>query len=209
MTKLAAFLTSRTLQNIGLFSCLMFLSTVTSFCQNEKVDSTQVVDIEEVIKFDSIEIKKTGFRKGPPNPKKAALLSLAPGVGQVYNWKYAGLKVPIIYGGLITLGIVANDREKYFLRLNKAYRKELAGETHEFQGRSASFLLSTRNAVDKQRQQAYISIGIVYFIQIIEAYVSAHLIDFDIDDDLSFRIKPSFENSPFGNAKGVGVLVEF
>ena len=202
---------------------LLFLSfllsfSVVNFAQSDLQDSTQsiqVVDNQQVIKTDSTENKtiKTKKSKFIPIPKRAALLSLAPGVGQIYNRKYAAIKVPIIYGGLIGLGFWANFEERLFVRLKTAHKLEVAGKAHEFDNNpnldSATELLQTRDAVDKTRQQAYVTIGIVYMFQIIEAYVAAHLIDFDIDDDLSFKLKPSFENSPVGNVTGIGVGVSF
>lgn len=195
---------------------LFFLAPI--FAQSERLDSakiTQVVDNQELVEIDSINKKeiKTEKTKFIPIPKRAALLSLAPGVGQIYNRKYAAIKVPIIYGGLIGLGYWANYEERLFIRLKTAHKLEVAGDTHEFDRNpnldSAAELLRKRDEIDKTRQQAYITIGIVYMFQIIEAYVSAHLIDFDIDDDLSFKLKPSFENSPVGNLTGIGVAVEF
>ena len=44
--------------------------------------------------------------------------------------------------------------------------------------------------------------------QIIEAYVAAHLIDFDIDEDLSIKLKPAFENEYDGGI-GFGAALRF
>ncbi|MCY1557610.1 hypothetical protein D9M68_944740 [compost metagenome] len=44
-----------------------------------------------------------------------------------------------------------------------------------------------------------------YGLQIMDANVFAHLKNFDISDDIAFRIKPSFQPTPWGLSPGVGV----
>jgi hypothetical protein len=51
-------------------------------------------------------------------------------------------------------------------------------------------LLSARANADKARQTAYIGIFVVYLLQAVEAYTDAHLQEFDISDDLSFKLGP-------------------
>jgi hypothetical protein len=46
-----------------------------------------------------------------------------------------------------------------------------------------------RNKYDKNTQTSYIGVVVVYGIVAIEAFVDAHLQNFDISDDLSIKVK--------------------
>ena len=54
--------------------------------------------------------KNTIAQEQTKSPKKAALLSIVPGAGQVYTKKY--WKIPIIYSALITSGYFIYDNNK-------------------------------------------------------------------------------------------------
>jgi hypothetical protein len=152
------------------------------------------------------------FEDGYPDPGKAALLSLFPGGGQLYNKKLAYIKIPVIYGGLTWLVILAQDNTDFYNLYQNAYLAEIAGEEHEFSARNipASTLQQYRDIYDKRRQQTYIAIGAVYALSIVEAYVTAHLLSFDVDEDLSFRFKPSFQSFGQGrNVSSIGVQFDF
>lgn len=152
------------------------------------------------------------FKEDYPDPGKAALLSLFPGGGQLYNKKLAYIKIPVIYGGLTWLVILAQDNTDTYNLFKNAYLAELAGENHEFSDRNiqAATLQQYRDIYDKRRQQTYIAIGAVYALSIVEAYVTAHLLDFDVDEDLSFKIKPSFQSFGRGhNVSSIGVQIDF
>jgi len=64
---------------------------------------------------------------------------------------------------------------------------------HEFTGKinSAEALRNLRNKYDKNTQTSYIGVVVVYGIVAVEAFVDAHLQNFDISDDLSLRLKGS------------------
>lgn len=134
--------------------------------------------------LDSIKIKN------PPNPKKSALYSLIlPGSGQIYNGNW--WKTPFVYaaiGGSIAYLQINQSRYK---RFKTALELELAKKPHEFTGKinSAEALRNLRNKYDKNTQTSYIGVVVVYGIVAIEAFVDAHLQNFDISDDLSIKVK--------------------
>lgn len=137
--------------------------------------------------------EKSSFK---PNPRKAVLFAIIPGGGQIYNRSY--WKVPIVYaatGGMLYLTI--QNRNTY-LEFKDAYIKELAGEPHPYKGINPNVILNARNTSRKTYEQSYLFLSIVYLIQIAEAYVDAHLQDYDISDDISFRLKPGCIVTPFG-----------
>jgi hypothetical protein len=145
------------------------------------------VDIPIVIDsatLDSIKLKS------PPNPKKSALFSLIlPGSGQIYNGNW--WKTPFVYaaiGGSIAYLQINQSRYK---RFKTALELELAKKPHEFTGKinSAEALRNLRNKYDKNTQTSYIGVVVVYGIVAIEAFVDAHLQNFDISDDLSIKVK--------------------
>ncbi|MEZ5059311.1 MAG: DUF5683 domain-containing protein [Saprospiraceae bacterium] len=183
-----------------------------------RLDSTSEVVVMKEFQ-DTSDSKKTKqhkpifgdfFSKNYPDPGKAALLSIIPGGGQLYNKKLAYIKLPIIYGGLTWLVILANDNTRIYNSFKEAHLKELRGEEHEYPLADENTLKQYRDIYDKRRQQTYIAIGAVYALNIVEAYVTAHLLNFDVDEDLSFRIKPSF--TPIGNAQqfaSLGIQFEF
>jgi hypothetical protein len=44
----------------------------------------------------------------------------------------------------------------------------------------------------------------------VEAFVDAHLQNFDISEDLSWKIKPTFQQAPqFGGGPGLGIVFLF
>jgi hypothetical protein len=135
-------------------------------------------------KLDSLKIKS------PPNPKKSALFSLIlPGSGQIYNGNW--WKTPFVYaaiGGSIAYLQINQSRYK---RFKIALELELAKKPHEFTGKinSAEALRNLRNKYDKNTQTSYIGVVVVYGIVAVEAFVDAHLQNFDISDDLSIKVK--------------------
>lgn len=152
------------------------------------------------------------FRKDYPNPKKALFFSLAiPGAGQVYNGKW--WKVPFVYGALGGMGYLVNRNTNEYLTLKRAYRRKLNGLPHDFSGSridETRTLKSLRDGADKNRQLSYIGFVVVYLLNGVEAFVDSHLASFDVSDDLSWHLQPSFETTPdqLGTV-GVGLVVRF
>lgn len=172
------------------FSCL---GQNTPTISRDTLNSLEIVDSPT----DSTISKKKGLfynifkSKKYPNPTRSAALSFVlPGAGQIYNKKYWYIKVPIIYSayaGLIYLG-EGNRREKN--RYQKAYLLALDGQQHEFSNTiydSPERLRIRRNGFDKNFQLSYIGLVLFHVVQTLEAYTAAHLINFDVDENLSLR----------------------
>lgn len=138
--------------------------------------------------------------KAWPHAPTALKWALIPGGGQVYN--RAWWKVPIVYGGILGAVGYAEFNQRNYRRMITALRAKCFGvddpdncteSPHEFTGTvldDTDALRSRRDAFDKNRQQAYIFIFIVYLAQGIEAFTDAHLKTFDIEDDLALRLGP-------------------
>jgi hypothetical protein len=151
-----------------------------------------------------------------PDPKKSLLYSLIlPGAGQVYNGRW--WKVPFVYGALgATVGVYLYNQENY-KNFQLAYSARLAGDPvpsglpPEFSNpvlQELRTLRVYRDRYNKDRQSWLIySIG-VYGLQAIEALVDAHLRDFDVNEDLSLRLKPSLGMpGPGGMTPGVSLTL--
>ena len=136
-------------------------------------------------------------------PSKAAFYSaVLPGLGQVYNKKL--WKVPIVY---TAIGISAYsydfNRKKYFSYRN-AYKRRKAGFTDdEFQGLiiNDDRLLDGQNFHRRYKDLSMVFMVGFYFLNILDANIDAHLLDFNVNEDLS--LQPYFENDNFSNSIGV------
>jgi len=130
------------------------------------------------------------------SPRRAALYSaVLPGLGQAYNGK--SWKIPIIYGGFITMGyfIIRNDdRYRLFLRAENAVRNQEANPLAGFPGsnRYESREQLSRNVENERRNRDFMIILVagLYGLNIMDAIADAHLIEFDINPDLSMDLKP-------------------
>ena len=194
------------------------------FAQIEE-DPPATEDVNPVIVVDSLEKEAyvdtlgVGFwRKllAPtyPNPERAAALSFVlPGAGQVYNKKFWYIKLPVIYGGYVLLIDRGEANRKLRNRYQAAWQSSLIGETHEFSAfanATPANLRTQRDQFDKNFQLAYIGVVILHFVQTLEAYTTAHLLKFDMDESLS--ISPTLIPSDpmgFGGSKiGVSIGVQ-
>lgn len=159
--------------------------------------------------IDSVEVEKKVRRE--INPKRSIYYSLAlPGLGQVYNGRW--WKVPFVYGAIGGVVFAIDYNTRQYKRLNTALNLKRNNEEHEFTGTSIDnvrSLQSIRDGFDKNRQLSYIGLVAVYALQAVEAFVDGHLQNFDISDDLSLKIKPTFEqNNALGQSIiGIGVQI--
>lgn len=140
-----------------------------------------------------------------PNPNRAILFSIIPGGGQIYNKKL--WKVPIVYAAVgIGVGVSYYNRSIY-IRLRDALNLSRQGMEHEFSylGWGTTTLKIRRDTYNKYMQQAYLGTLVVYLLQATEAFVDAHLMTFDMDEDLSMQVLPKSDFIPFLNQPTVGI----
>ena len=129
------------------------------------------------------------------SPRKAALFSaVLPGLGQIYNGK--PWKVPIIYGGFAILGYVivwSNDSYQLFRRAriasqnNQPAANPLVGTVYDNESTLANNVDNSR----QNRDQFIIYTAAWYALNIMDAIVDAHLIEFDVNPDLSLKLEPT------------------
>lgn len=115
------------------------------------------------------------------SPTRALMYALVlPGLGQAYNEKY--YKTPIVWAALGGAGyaIVFNTKQYKQATLDYIEDKSDINE-HKLK-------IWRRNM-----ELSYIAAIAVYGLQILDAYVDAHLYSWDVNDNLSLRISPSLQ----------------
>lgn len=143
------------------------------------------------------------------SPKKATIMSaIVPGLGQIYNKKW--WKVPIIYGGFAVAGYFLKDNLDHINLYKDAYIASTDGDTTTINttGYSNVQLLDFIDRYKTWRDLSYISIVVIYALNIIDANVDAHLFYFDVSEDISLNIQPYV--SPFrGQSAGLTLSLNF
>ncbi len=199
------------LQKKILFSIFVLLITNHLFSQK---DSTAVK--EKTVK------EKIEFPQGvynPLSPSKAAFYSaILPGMGQIYNKKY--WKAPIVWGVLGGTTYLYIDNNSIYKRYRTAFKLRKAGLQDEFTlidaaGNttvliSEAGLESAQKQLRENRDLALLSSVLVYVLQIVEASVNAHLLQFNTDDNLTFKPAVIPDNMNFANtAVGFNLKYQF
>lgn len=184
---------------LGLFSMLV------SFSQTEK-DSTSIgLDKDVVVLEEELIISE---EIDPLRPSKAAFYSaIFPGLGQAYNKRY--WKVPLVWGAIGTGIYFYTRNDKQFDRYRGAYKRRLAGfKDDEFFG-----VVSTDGLIRAQEQfrrnkevSVLITIGL-YALNIIDANVDAHLLQFNVDENLS--LSPHYQYNEMENTSDLGLTLNF
>lgn len=124
---------------------------------------------------------------------KVTLISLIPGAGQIYNKKY--WKAPIVYAGfaVLTYSFVFYSNE--YNEVRKSYQQALNKQTISspyYANFPVEMLYATREDYRKSRDLSIIGMFGLYALQILDATVDAHLKGFDMNENLSLKIDPSF-----------------
>ena len=151
---------------------------------------------------DSIKIKKPVVVH---SPRRATIYSaVLPGLGQIYNRKY--WKLPIVYGGFVTLGYFINFNNELYTKYKQAYSdiidtdpntnsfKKLNVNPIFFEADKISQLTErlrlAKDGSRRNRDLVVISTAVFYALNIIDASVDANFFNFDISDDLTINWVP-------------------
>ena len=125
------------------------------------------------------------------SPTGAVIRSaLIPGLGQFYNESY--WKIPIIWGALGYLSYNWINQNKEYKNYRDLYSQSISSTNPEGNLRFRSL----REFYRDQRDLTAVFIGLTYLLNLIDAYVDAHLFDFDVtpstlqnEINISMRIK--------------------
>ena len=126
-----------------------------------------------------------------PNPAKSTLYSiLLPGLGQIYNGEF--WKVPIYWGLMAgSIHFVIENNTQY-QRWKWTYDQATSDDPEvEKPPQSAENAKYYRDAYRRLRDYSILAIAVSYLLQVIDANVFAYMQDFEVNDDISFQVKPA------------------
>jgi hypothetical protein len=146
-------------------------------------------------------LKKSGINMLAPS-KAAFYSAVLPGLGQVYNKKY--WKVPLVYGALgTTIYFYISNNNKYHA-YRDAYKRRLEGfNDDEFTYLDNSRLIAAQKFYQNNRDLSALLTGLFYILNIVDANVDAHLMQFNVNDNLT--IKPDFYRNEFSANQNLGI----
>ena len=184
---------------------ILSILILTSFCCFSQKDTTQVRKKKNKITSNRI--------YNPLSPSKAAFFSAVfPGGGQIYNKKYWKVPLALAAVGIPTYFYLDNNSE--YKRYRTAYKQRKIGERDEFTldyGTELISLTGLERAQKTLRGNRDLSLLVVllgYVLQVVEASVNAHLLQFDASDNIS--INPSILTNPINfEAPSVGFSFKY
>lgn len=164
------------------------------------------------LKKETTQIKVKDYN--PLSPAKAAFLSAVfPGAGQIYNNRY-WWQLPLIYGGLGISIYSYIDANNSYDRYRTAFRRRKAGLPDEFTREDGSLILDetglerAQEQFNSNRNYSLLSVALIYILQITEASVRAHLLQFDTSKNLSITPITIPDNS-FRERPKVGLTIKY
>lgn len=202
------------------FLCLLCFALI-SFSSARAQDTLKKYSQIQAQKTDTI--KPAGYiNQGKIAAHKAAMRSIIfPGLGQLYNYGlvvkdvqsgavkgkrvaqkvYIVGKVAALYtGGVLLVSSFQQNRKNYQLFLSELqYRKLNNNKPNPQNGLEAytntSALVVAKDIYKRNYQIVLISLVGLYGLNVLDAYVTARLKYFNVDETLSFKISPSLINS--------------
>lgn len=158
-------------------------------------------------------------RIDPLAPSKAAFYSaILPGLGQAYNKKY--WKIPLVYAAIGSGVYFYVSNTDQLNRYRDAYKSRLAGfNTDEFWGvdpnglplsapiiQSDGLVRAQQTFRRNQELSLLITVGL-YALNILDANVDAHLLQFNVDENLA--VKPHFQYNQMEHSSDLGLTINF
>tara|TARA_B110000003_G_scaffold113243_1_gene115834 strand:+ start:21376 stop:21957 length:582 start_codon:yes stop_codon:yes gene_type:complete len=154
-----------------------------------QTDTIKKLNLDEIRSYNKI--------YNPLAPSKAAFYSAVfPGGGQIFNKKY--WKVPIVWTALGTSTYFYLDNNREYKRYRTAYKQRKNGLQDEFTLDDGSEIISitglerAQKTLRGNRDLSILSTLLIYVLQIVEASVNAHLLQFDASNNIS--INPTMIN---------------
>lgn len=141
-------------------------------------------------------LKSSGPDSVPKPPVVAAKSAILPGWGQVINHQY--YKIPLVYGaltGITYFGILQHElyqdyRAAYYNRTSPVKDYRFGSTPASLQTLPVDQLRFKRNAYRNRRDMSVVMLVAAWGLNVVDAYVFAHMLDFDVGTDLSVSIQP-------------------
>lgn len=151
------------------------------------------------------------------SPRTVLWRAAVPGWGQLRNRQY--VKAAIVWGGLAgftgaiihtnrryrtyghsylwvvrdisTVHVPASYEQDYLSLLSELGVSPEEAESDAFRNRLSGLFRQQRDALRRNRDMLYIGAGVFYGLSILDAYVHAQLLDFDVGENLAFSLRPA------------------
>lgn len=166
---------------------------------NAQVQIEEFGQTQDTVKYKPID---------PLAPSKAAFYSaILPGLGQAYNKKY--WKIPIVYGGLAVGYYFYNDNNNFYNEFRDIYKRRLEGYTDDkYYGiYSDNVLINAQRTYQRNRDISLMVMIGIYVLNIIDANVDAHLIQFNVNENLSLR--PDININDITRKQNLGLVLNY
>lgn len=154
-------LSIKTIIKLAILIFLLNLSNENTLAQVQTLDSNSVI------------IDTTKFIMKKSTWGAVIRSAVLPGFGQLYNESY--WKIPVVWGFLGWFAYQWNHSNNLYTNYRDLYNGSL---DHNSSG-SPSYL-SLREFYKDQRDLFAVFFGLAYLLNLVDAYVDAHLFDFDI-----------------------------
>jgi hypothetical protein len=165
------------------------------------------------------------------DPRKATLYStFLPGLGQIYNRKY--WKLPLVYAAVGIPAYEYFDNKRWYQRCQYALavivgaqatgsinQDSLAKVNPQLQkfvtDKDDNSVRSYRNEYRKDQDYSVLFFLLFWGLNIVDATVDAHLMNFDVSNDLSIHLQegppssPSFGGMSAGPMMGLGLVLDW
>ena len=187
-------------KQLYIFFALLYLTIFQSFSQESSVLKIKDTVFENSTSFD------------PLSPSKAAFYSaILPGLGQAYNKKY--WKIPFVYAALGSGIYFYDSNNRNYNRARNAFKLRKNNKPDEFDGLDGNIFLSEDALVSAQKSykkdrdlSLLVSVGL-YVLQVIEASTNAHLLQHNVNNNLT--INPKLIKNSVNNKAIVGAQINF
>ncbi len=194
------------MRQIVLFLFLFIGVTVSTHAQDSVAAVKPAAADTAVAKKDSVKAKPEH------SPRKATIRSaIIPGWGQAYNKKY--WKIPIVYGALGTAAGFFIFNRKEYIDARDAYRNFMDGDNTnnnlikpKFQPVDPEAVRQYRISVRQYVDYSVLAFVILWGLNVVDATVDGHLKAFEVNDNLSLHINPSY--SPQTKQANLGLVLK-
>jgi hypothetical protein len=175
-------------------------------------DTTVKVGSSAAFKTDTVIHQKKDSAK-IHSPRKATIRSaIIPGWGQAYNKKY--WKIPIVYAALGTAAgfFIYNNREYIDARDAYRYMKDSFPANDvlikpKFSQVDPEAVRQYRIAVRQYVDYSVLAFIVLWGLNVVDATVDGHLKAFEVSENLSLHINPTF--NPISKQANVGLVFNF
>lgn len=142
----------------------------------------------------------------PLSPAKAGFYSaVVPGLGQAHNKKY--WKIPVIYAALGAGVYFYTWNNKKYHNFRDEYKRRLDGTSNPddpiYGGLDNDRLIRGQKFHQKNRDLSALITAFIYILNIVDANVDAHLMQFNVNDNLS--LSPEFNQNEIDYKYSTGV----